>query len=85
MGQIVAEKGNMAVLFDGGIRRGTDVVKALALGADLVFAGRPFLYAAALGEQPGIDLAIELLNAEIDRTIALLGCTDLNDLASRIV
>ncbi len=83
--EIVAEKGNMAVIFDGGIRRGTDVVKALALGADFTFIGRPFLYAATLGEEAGIAYAIEMINAEIGRTIALLGCTDLEDLASRIV
>ena len=82
---IVAEKGNMAILFDGGIRRGTDVIKALALGADFVFVGRPFLYAASLGGQAGVARAIGLLNAEIDRNLALLGCNDLDNLASRIV
>jgi L-lactate dehydrogenase (cytochrome) len=82
--EIAAEKGNMAILFDGGIRRGTDVVKALALGADFVFAGRPFLYAAALGEEAGVTHAINLLKEEVYRTIALLGCNNLDDLASRI-
>jgi L-lactate dehydrogenase (cytochrome) len=82
--EIAAEKGDMAILFDSGIRRGTDVVKALALGADFVFAGRPFLYAAALGEEPGVAYAIELLAQEVDRTIALLGCNDLNELATRL-
>jgi L-lactate dehydrogenase (cytochrome) len=82
--EIAAEKGNMAILFDGGIRRGTDVVKALALGADFVFAGRPFLYAAALGEEAGVTHAINLLKEEVYRTIALLGCNNLDELASRI-
>lgn len=83
--EIAAEKGKMAILYDGGIRRGTDVVKALALGADFVFAGRPFLYAAALGREAGVAHAIELLGQEVDRTVALLGCNDLDDLASRII
>jgi L-lactate dehydrogenase (cytochrome) len=82
--EIVAEKGKMAIFYDGGIRRGTDVIKALALGADMTFVGRPFLYAAALGEQPGLMHAINLLQDEIYRNLALLGCDDLNDLTSRI-
>lgn len=82
--EIVAEKGHMAILFDGGIRRGTDVIKALALGADFVFAGRPFLFAAALGEEPGIKYAIDMLNEEIYRNLALLGCNNLDEVASRI-
>jgi L-lactate dehydrogenase (cytochrome) len=82
--EIAAEKGNMAILFDSGIRRGTDVIKALALGADFVFAGRPFLYAAALGEEAGVAHAINLLSAEVYRNIALLGCNNLDDLASRL-
>jgi L-lactate dehydrogenase (cytochrome) len=83
--EIAREKGHMAVLFDSGIRRGVDVAKALALGADFVFAGRPFLYAAALGEREGVAYAIDLLAAEIDRTIALLGCTDFDDLSERLL
>lgn len=81
---IVAEKGNLAILFDSGIRRGTDVVKALAVGADFIFVGRPFLYAAALAEEAGIAYAIEILAQEVDRTIALLGCHDLSELALRL-
>ncbi len=46
--EIAAEKGNMTVMMDGGIRRGTDVIKALALGADFVWIGRPFLYGAVV-------------------------------------
>lgn len=79
---MLGEKGEMAVLFDSGVRRGVDVVKALALGADFVFVGRPFLYAAALGEEAGVAHAIDLLAAEVDRTIALLGCRDLESLAA---
>jgi L-lactate dehydrogenase (cytochrome) len=85
LAEIVAEKGDMVILFDGGIRRGTDVIKALALGADFVFVGRPFLYAAALGEEAGVSYAISLLTEEIDRTIALLGCYNLDKLSSRVI
>ena len=85
LAEIVAEKGDMVILFDGGIRRGTDVIKALALGADFVFVGRPFLYAAALGEEAGVSYAISLLTEEIDRTIALLGCHNLDKLSSRVI
>ena len=85
LASIVAEKGNMAVFFDGGIRRGTDVIKALAVGADFIFVGRPFLYAAALYEEAGVTHVINLLSEEIDRNVALLGCSNLNELASRII
>jgi len=56
----------------------------LALGADFVFIGRPFLYAAALGEQAGVAHAIELLSQEVYRTIAQLGCTELDELGDRL-
>ena len=85
LASIAAEKGNMAVLFDGGIRRGTDVIKALAVGADFIFVGRPFLYGAALYEEAGVTHVINLLSEEIDRNVALLGCSNLNELASRII
>lgn len=84
LAEIASERGQMAILFDSGIRRGVDVVKALALGADFVFVGRPFLYAAALGEEEGIAYTIELLASEIDRTIALLGCTDFEKISDRL-
>jgi L-lactate dehydrogenase (cytochrome) len=85
LAEIAREARPMAVIYDGGIRRGTDVIKALALGADFVFVGRPFLYAATIAEEAGIAHAITLLKEEIRRDLALLGCTDLSDLASRVV
>jgi L-lactate dehydrogenase (cytochrome) len=84
LAEIVAEKGEMVILFDSGVRRGTDVIKALALGADFVFSGRPFLYAAALGGQEGVSYVINLLADEIDRNLALLGCTTLDQLPERL-
>jgi L-lactate dehydrogenase (cytochrome) len=71
--------GGMAVMLDSGVRRGTDVLKAMALGAASVFVGRPFLYAAAIGGKRGVRHAISLLSLEIDRNMAMLGCTRLDD------
>ncbi len=75
---------DMALLFDGGIRRGTDVIKAMALGADFVFVGRPFLYAAAIAGGAGVAHAITLLRAEIHRDLALLGCRDMGEVKDRV-
>mgnify|MGYP001171341004 CR=1 FL=1 len=69
--------GGMTVMMDGGIRRGTDVLKALALGAQFVFVGRPFLYAAAIAGEAGVRHGIRLLSEEIERDMALLGITTL--------
>ena len=74
---IVDEAGSMTVMMDSGIRRGTDVLKALALGAQFVFIGRPFLYAAAIAGDAGVQHAIKLLRDEVDRDMALLGITTL--------
>ena len=74
---VAAVAGDMTVIMDSGIRRGTDVLKALALGADFVFVGRPFLYAAAIAGEPGVRHAIKLLREEIDRDMALLGIATL--------
>ncbi len=73
---VAAEAGGMAVMLDGGIRRGTDVLKALALGAHFVFVGRPFLCAAAVRGEPGVRHAITLLWEELQRNMAMLGVCD---------
>ncbi len=72
--------GQMAILLDGGVRRGTDVVKALALGADMVFMGRATLFGAAAGGEAGALHALNLLKAEVGRTLALLGANNLEEL-----
>jgi L-lactate dehydrogenase (cytochrome) len=77
---IAAESGAMTVMMDGGVRRGTDVLKALALGASFVFVGRPFFFAAAVAGQRGVAHAIRLLREEIDRDMALLGITTLAEM-----
>ena len=73
-------KGGMALMVDSGIRRGTDVLKALALGADHVFVGRPMAYAAAVGGQAGVSHAIGLLRDEVHRDMALLGVKTMKEL-----
>ena len=70
----------LAVMVDSGFRRGTDIVKALALGADMVFLGRGVMYGAAAGGEPGVRRAIQLLRGEIDRVLALLGCLSIDKL-----
>lgn len=78
--EIAAAAGDMKVLIDGGIRRGTDVLKALALGADFVFVGRPLLFAAAAAGSAGVRHAVRLLGAEIYRNMAMLGIRSLDEL-----
>lgn len=72
--------GALTVMMDSGIRRGTDVLKAVALGADFVFIGRPFLYAATVAGDDGVAHAIKLLREEIDRDMALLGVASLGEM-----
>jgi len=79
---IVAACPGLPVMMDSGIRRGTDVLKALALGAKFVFVGRPFAYAAAVGGAAGVDRAITLLSDEIQRDMAMLGISRLSELGT---
>src|SRR3954471_16106770 len=83
--EIAAQANGMTVMVDGGIRRGTDVLKALALGADFVWIVRPFLYAAIAGGEAGVARAISLLRAEIDRDLALLGIRSLSEITPDLV
>jgi len=70
------------VLMDSGIRRGADVLKALALGADAVLLGRPYVYGLAVGGQEGVEAVVRHLMAETDVTLALIGGTRARDLNS---
>jgi L-lactate dehydrogenase (cytochrome) len=72
----------LPVMIDGGFRRGGDVVKAIALGASFVFVGRPFAYAASVGKVRGVLHGIELLRREIDRTMGMLGYTQIGEIDS---
>jgi isopentenyl diphosphate isomerase/L-lactate dehydrogenase-like FMN-dependent dehydrogenase len=75
-----AIRGEAAVILDGGIRRGSDWAKALALGADAGMIGRPYLYGLAVGREQGARRAIDILTTELRRVMALLGCVSIGDL-----
>jgi L-lactate dehydrogenase (cytochrome) len=83
--RIAAEKGNMTIMMDSGIRRGTDVLKALALGADFVFIGRPWLYAASIAGEAGVRHTVKLLRDEIDRNMAMLGITSVDQMDKNLL
>lgn len=72
-----ALRDQLEIICDGGVRRGSHVVKALAMGANACSIGRGYLYALAAGGQPGVERALGLLRAEVERTMALLGCNAL--------
>jgi len=75
---IVDAAQKIPVMIDSGFRRGSDVIKAYALGASYVFVGRPFLFAAAIGGAAGIQHAADLLSDEIDRNMAMLGVNEIS-------
>jgi isopentenyl diphosphate isomerase/L-lactate dehydrogenase-like FMN-dependent dehydrogenase len=84
--EIVDAVGNrMEVLLDGGVRRGADVVRALALGARAVMVGRPYLYGLSTGGQPGVRRALEILANEVDHVLALTGVPRIADLEPSLV
>ncbi len=72
--------GSAAVVLDSGVRRGSDVVKAMAAGADAVMVGRAYLYGLATCGEPGVRRILEILRAEMVRTLCLLGCGSVSDL-----
>jgi L-lactate dehydrogenase (cytochrome) len=73
--------GELPLMIDSGFRRGTDVLKALALGADFVFIGRPFNYAATIGGEAGVCKAIQILKKELEMALGMLGACDLRELS----
>lgn len=76
----------MEIYIDGGIHRGTDVLKALALGATAVGIGRPFLYSLSAGYgEAGVRKAIEILRREIETNMVFLGATQLSELDAQMV
>jgi 4-hydroxymandelate oxidase len=80
-----AVAGRVPVLLDGGVRRGLDVLKALALGATAVQVGRPVLWGLAADGQAGVETSIRLLRDEFDLAMALAGCTNLKDITADLV
>ncbi len=70
----------LELIVDGGVRRGTHILKALALGANAVSIGRPYLYGLASGGQVGVERALGLLKAELERSMGLLGCRTIAEL-----
>jgi isopentenyl diphosphate isomerase/L-lactate dehydrogenase-like FMN-dependent dehydrogenase len=78
---IVDEVGSdVEVLVDSGVRRGLDAVKALAVGARAVLIGRPYCYGLAAAGEAGVERVIEVLRADMARTMALMGCESVHDL-----
>jgi len=76
-------RGRCEVWLDGGVRRGTDVVKAIALGADAVLVGRPMLWALALGGGDGVEAALNELQKDVLRTMMLLGVRSWSELKTK--
>jgi isopentenyl diphosphate isomerase/L-lactate dehydrogenase-like FMN-dependent dehydrogenase len=77
---VEAVQGRIEVFMDGGIRRGTDIVKAISMGARAVLCGRAYAYGLAAGGEAGVDRAIEILRTDVERTLRLLGCASIAEL-----
>ncbi len=82
---VSAAKGRTEILLDGGIRRGADVVKAIAMGAKAVFIGRPLFWGLALGGEQGVVRVLDILREEIEITMAKCGRPTVADIDSTVV
>ena len=82
---VAAVNGQAEVLMDGGIRRGSDIVKAICLGAKAVLIGRAYAYGLAAAGKPGVSRALEILRDDVDRTLRLIGCPSVSALNSSYV
>ncbi len=80
-----AVNGRVEVMVDGGVRRGADIVKALCLGARAVLVGRAYAWGLGAAGGPGVDRAIEILRADIERTLRLLGCPSVSELSGDFI
>lgn len=76
---------SMQLVVDGGIQRGSDIVKAIALGADACSVGKAYLYGLAAGGEAGVAKAIDILRTEVERTMTLLGCSTIGEIGERHV
>jgi 4-hydroxymandelate oxidase len=77
--------GRGPIIVDGGIRRGVDIVRALALGANAVQVGRPILWGLAAGGEPGVARVLQILFQEFDIAMALSGCADLSSVTADLI
>jgi len=82
---VAGAAGRVPVLFDGGIRRGTDMLKAFALGADFVFVGRPLVWALGAGGEEGVARLLAMLEVELKTSMALAGCPDVRSATRDLV
>ncbi|HEY9395696.1 MAG TPA: alpha-hydroxy-acid oxidizing protein, partial [Nocardioides sp.] len=73
------------VLFDSGIRSGADILKALALGADAVLLGRPYVYGLALAGAAGVQAVLEHMIAELDLSLGLVGCRSVEEIGRELL
>lgn len=73
------------VIFDGGVRRGHDVLKAMCLGADLVLVGRPILWGLGYNGQEGVEICVNILEREFSRAMALVGATSVKELGPHLI
>ena len=77
---VKAANGQIEVLMDGGVRRGGDIIKAICMGARAVLIGRAYAYGMAAAGEPGVNRAIAILRADLERTMKLLGCSSISEL-----
>jgi L-lactate dehydrogenase (cytochrome) len=77
---VKAVNGQAEILMDGGVRRGSDIVKAICMGARAVLIGRAYAYGLAAAGEAGVSRAIEILRADVERTMKLLGCGSVTEL-----
>ncbi len=82
---VEAVGGRVEIFVDGGIRRGTDVLKAIALGARAVLIGRPMLWGLAVAGQSGVQTVLEMLKTEFDLSMALSGCPTIRDITPDLI
>lgn len=79
-----AIEGRVPILFDSGIRRGTDIIKALALGAQAVLVGRPYIYGLSVSGASGVERVITILRTELETAMALIGKVSISELDSSV-
>jgi L-lactate dehydrogenase (cytochrome) len=77
---VAAVNGQAEILFDSGIRRGTDILKAICLGARAVLCGRAYAYGLAAAGEAGVTRALQILRDDLERNLRLLGCSSIAEL-----